>query len=156
MNRQQLQTALATATRSTFEELGLLLASEEPGQGAGQLAAGARVHFDGPWSGSVVLRVSDDVLDAAAANMLGHDAPPAEPLRRDALGELANVLCGNLLPMVAGPKAVFQLRSPRWLGADADDDHRARTRVAATLDVESGCAEVTICLPPELVDDTAA
>ena len=108
MTTPLLQAALTTATHSTFEELGLLLVAGDPAaSGAGEPAggppaAGARVDFAGPWAGCLVLRVSDDVLDAAAANMMGRDAPPAEPLRRDALGEMTNVLCGNLLPLVAG------------------------------------------------------
>jgi hypothetical protein len=37
------------------------------------------------------------------------------PLQRDALGEVANVVCGNLLPLVAGAEAVFRLSAPEWL-----------------------------------------
>jgi len=153
MTMPLLQAALTTATRSTFEELGLLLVAEDPAATGAPPAAGARVDFDGPWAGCVVLRVSDDVLDAAAANMMGRDAPPAEPLRRDALGEMANVLCGNLLPLVAGRRALFRLEAPRWLGAADEDVPPGRARVTITFDVEAGQASATLHLPAELAAD---
>lgn len=156
MKKPLLQAALTTATRSTFEELGLLLVAGDPaaagvGDASGEPpTAGARVDFGGPWAGSVVLRVSDDVLDTAAANMMGRDAPPAEPLRRDALGEMTNVLCGNLLPLVAGRRSVFRLQAPRWLGV-AGGEPPDGAPVTVALDVETGRASATLYLPAELL-----
>lgn len=160
MNRQQLHSALAQATTSTFEELALLLVvPPEAARAADAIDAtvaplpplGVRVDFAGPWSGSVVVRVSEAVLDAAAANMLGIAAAPDAPARRDALGEIANVVCGNLLPVIAGRAAVFGLQAPRWIGdapaACAPSDACVHCEVA----VEEGRALVALHLPASLV-----
>ena len=108
---------LLTAATSTFESLALLFADVPPSaaQGAAPLTAAVSVSFVGPSTGALVVAVSDDVAVALAANMLGldPDAVQADPaLRHDALGELANVVCGNVLPLVAGRGAVFHLAAP--------------------------------------------
>jgi CheY-specific phosphatase CheX len=55
------------------------------------------------------------MLPTVAANMLGDDDAPAPAQQLDALGEIANVICGNLLPHIAAPHAVFQLDAPQLL-----------------------------------------
>jgi hypothetical protein len=147
MNRQQLRSALASATASTFEGLALLYAAPDvdAGQRAAPLAAGVRLDFTGPFAGAVVVRTTADVLAAAAANMLGAGGPPPEPLRRDALGELANVICGNLLPAVAG-RAVFDLGAPRWTGVAPADAALGAPVAEVRLGLEGGRAEVALHL----------
>jgi hypothetical protein len=44
--------------------------------------------------------------------MLGAEPPVAPRLTRDALGEIANVVCGNLVPSLGGPEDVFHLDAP--------------------------------------------
>ena len=57
---------------------------------------------------------------ALAANMLGvSDAEADARTRRDALGEVANVVCGNVLPLVGGRHAVFHLGAPHAVALDA-------------------------------------
>lgn len=159
MNRLQLHTALTQATTSTFEELALLLAvpPDAPASADGgaepRPPCGVRVDFAGPWGGSVVVRVAESVLDAAAANMLGIAAAPDAPARRDALGELANVICGNVLPGIAGRTAVFALQAPRWLGAADAACAPADLRVATTLAVDDGRIVVELHVPAYLVAD---
>ena len=163
MNRLQLHTALATATTSTFEELALLLVVAPEARPDAPAAApadasrppcGVRVDFDGPWGGSVVLRVDEAVLDAAAANMLGIAAAPDAPARRDALGELANVVCGNVLPVIAGRAAVFALQAPRWIGAADAACAPADVRVAVVVTVDEGRVEAELHAPAPLVAAT--
>jgi hypothetical protein len=64
--------------------------------------------------------------------MLGVDEPPATAQQYDALGEIANVICGNLLPRIAGPQAVFQLSPPRLL-----DDLSVVPEMVLSLAVEA-------------------
>lgn len=162
MNRLQLHTALATATTSTFEELALLLVVAPEARPDAPAAApadaprppcGVRVDFDGPWSGSVVVRVDEAVLDASAANMLGIAAAPDAAARRDALGEIANVICGNVLPAIAGRAAVFALQAPRWVGMADAACAPADERVVATLAVDEGRVLVELQVPAPLVAD---
>lgn len=41
------------------------------------------------------------------------DRDPSERQLEDALGEVANVICGNLLPAIAGSTEIFRLDPPR-------------------------------------------
>ncbi len=61
--------------------------------------------------------ISTSLLPAIAGNTLGEQAAPEPELQRDALGELTNVLCGTLLPTLAGHAAVFRLDPPRAVSA---------------------------------------
>jgi CheY-specific phosphatase CheX len=138
-----MRSPLATASTATFEALGLVLPDAEPTaeQLAAPLARGVRVTFAGPLAGAVTVRVSDDVAATLAANMLGVDVVDGgDPLVRDALGEMANVICGNVLPELAGRAAVFHLGAPQSLAPDAEGTPAA----AVTLGVDAGRAEVAL------------
>lgn len=123
MNSLQLQTTLYSATASTFEALALLCPSAEISkeQRLAPLAGSVRVTFDGPLRGLLVLSVTDDVLGAAATNMLARDDAPVPSMQRDAVCELANVICGSLLPQIAGRRALFRLGVPEWTDTGSDD-----------------------------------
>ena len=140
---------LLTVATSTFESLALLCAEAPPtaAQAEAPLTHAARVAFTGPRAGTLDVAVSEDVAVALAANMLGlrPDAVRAdERLRRDAVGELANVVCGNVLPLVAGREAVFHL------GAPAPHDPAAAAlaegALVEVLGVDAGRAAVTLVI----------
>lgn len=140
---------LRSATISIFEELALLMPDGVEGTEAGgaPLAGGVRVAFDGPLCGTLTLFVTGDVLDLVATNMLGRAVPSGDALCRDALGELANVLCGAVLPSLAGRRAEFLLAPPAWLGAHpAPAPDGGVLEDAVTLPLETGRAEVTLHL----------
>jgi CheY-specific phosphatase CheX len=144
---------LLTAATSTFESLALLFA-ETPSGGAPAdvpLTHAARVTFAGPRAGALEVAVSDDVAVALAANMLGLDPDAVRAdaaLRRDAVGELANVVCGNVLPLVAGREAVFRLAAPAPCAPDAVPAPGAlvETLVVEALGAAAGRATVTLAL----------
>jgi CheY-specific phosphatase CheX len=70
--------------------------------------------FRGPCSGTVTLAVTREMAPALAANVLGLD--PDDDLTTqasyDALKELLNVTCGNVLTAIAGDEPVFDLTVP--------------------------------------------
>ena len=114
---------LLTAATSTFESLALLFADvpASAAQAEAPLTHAVVVAFEGPSTGALTVAVSDDVAVsedvavALAANMLGLDPETVRAehrWRHDAVGELANVVCGNVLPLVAGREAVFHLAAP--------------------------------------------
>ena len=107
-------TALLQAATSTFESLVLLFPEPQGTEGAEflPLAATVSVTYHGVQSGRVAVGVTAGVLPAVAENMLGAAAAPDAQLQRDALGELTNVVTGNLLPLVHGATAVFRLDAP--------------------------------------------
>jgi chemotaxis protein CheY-P-specific phosphatase CheC len=58
---------------------------------------GVSVRFYGPKSGRLEVRASAEIVPALTANMLGAEEAVDPQLQRDALGELGNVLCGNVV-----------------------------------------------------------
>lgn len=105
---------LSRATTATFEELALLFPETDlsPEQAAAPLDVAVSVEFRGPLTGRLVVRVSRSLLPAIAANMLGAEESKQLPLQRDALGEVGNVICGNVLPLIAGADKLFNLAAP--------------------------------------------
>jgi CheY-specific phosphatase CheX len=133
---------LKAAATATFESLALLLPTPEPSalEAAATPAHAVRLAFDGPFRGWLALRVTDDVARALAENMLG--AAEAEPaLVRDALGEVANVVCGNVLPALGGRGAVFHLQAPGPLAVDDASWHAAPL---TSLGVDGGRADLAL------------
>jgi chemotaxis protein CheX len=61
------------------------------------------VPITGAWTGSVLLRCHRDVTTGAAVRMFGMAADQLpDDLVRDALGELTNILAGNLKGLLSG------------------------------------------------------
>lgn len=145
---------LLTAATSTFESLALLFADTTPSavQAEAPLTFTVRVAFAGPCTGTLDVAVSDDVAIALAANMLGFSPATVgadRQMQRDAVGELANVVCGNVLPLVAGREAVFHLAAPAEGAPDARDPgvtlpHASARCLAVALGIEDGRAELTL------------
>jgi len=65
------------------------------------------VDFTGRFTGGMELALSASVLAELAANMLGAEEGTtlSADEQRDALRELANVVCGNLLPAIRRRRA---------------------------------------------------
>ncbi|MBI3658731.1 MAG: chemotaxis protein CheX [Acidobacteria bacterium] len=101
----------------TFEELGFFFASPELDDTQKQAITDTAVcvSFQGPLRGRLVVTVCAGLLPVLTANMLGQDVIPNMAQQYDALGELANVICGNLLPNIACPEALFNVHAPEVL-----------------------------------------
>jgi CheY-specific phosphatase CheX len=141
-----LQSRLRQAASSTFEDLGFVFPDDEleDHQATAPFAWSAVVSFRGPVCGSLEIRVSDGVAEQLATNMLGLTGPPEGSLKRDALGEMANVVCGNVVPALGRPDDVFDLGAP-----DVQEIVDASSRpVEGSIDlafgVEDGRAEVRL------------
>lgn len=132
-----MEQSLSRTTAATFEELALLFPESDltPEQAAKPLDVTVSVDYRGPFNGRLVLRASQCVMPAMAANMLGEEELGRTPLQRDALGELANVVCGNLLPIIGGAEAIFHLSAPR---VHAEGDTLARDEEAPSARTQFG------------------
>ncbi len=143
-----LETELYRATALTFEELGFMLPSAElrKEQERARFEAAVGIDFHGEFCGRLVLSVCGGILPSIVQNMLGEgDSKPDRSARADALGELANVICGNVLPGIAGSRATFSLDPPRLVPeAEAKRGGPEVTRVRVGL--ERGRAEVVLIL----------
>lgn len=125
----------------TCETLAFMFAMPPPEEGpepGEQEHAGVfrvRVYFEGPVDGSLVLSVPREMLPELAANMLGLDAEATtREQRTDAARELCNVVCGNLLPAVAGAEPVFSVSPPELCGDPAAPDSVACVSARTWLD----------------------
>jgi len=112
---KSLETDLYEAAVLTFEGLAFAVASavvsEEEAEA--QLEAAVQVSFGGSLAGRLVLGVGGGILRHLTENMLGDEHAVTDRLQGDALGELANVICGNVLEMIGGKETRFHLDSPR-------------------------------------------
>ncbi|GBC60040.1 hypothetical protein DENIS_0982 [Desulfonema ishimotonii] len=111
-------------------------------------AVAASVSFKGPFDGNLTMFISGAVLPELTGNMLGvDDASTTEAQQFDALRELINVICGNLLPRIAGKRSVFNVSSPRIIsrkpGSPESYDEESLISMAR-LTLEEG--ECDLCL----------
>lgn len=123
MNKSGLCEIIAKVGEETLADLAFIVtfdcSAEDDAQAAPKAYAAAAVFFQGPLTGAVNIFVSPDLLPALAANMLGlqDGTVPQSDQQYDALQELANVVCGNLLPAISVHNAPYRLSPPRLLSA---------------------------------------
>ena len=86
----------------------------------------AEVSFEGPSKGAVGLVVPWSLALELAASILGMDpAELGESAGEDAVRELTNIMCGEMLPLLFGTEPVFDLSVPhmrRVKGSEVDID----------------------------------
>ena len=106
---------------------------------------GASISFVGPFSGRLVMLASETILPDLVKNMLGLDAGEEVSLaqQHDALMELLSIVCGNVLPVVAGKKAMFNLDVPKILSPEEYDALMKKQNPVSqvTLELENGQAD---------------
>ena len=111
--------------------------------------ATVRVRFSGPLCGGMQLSLSRPVLAELAGNMLGADDGSALSAdeQYDALCELINVSCGNLLPLIGGKNAEFNIQTPFIpVGDTPGAGEFGPVDAASNLSVESGICLVALQL----------
>ncbi len=120
---ERLRQILSGIASETFEGLAFMFGFPEDDKSAvsNEDMIFARVDFEGPFSGRLVVAVSRQPVQELAANMLGledeeTDVSPED--QADAFKEAINVICGNLLPAIGGKDAVFDIHSPEILPKD--------------------------------------
>ena len=104
---------LTHVAQETFETLAFMYSVHEQDAPSGPPVT-AEVSFRGPVHGRLVLTVSDTMLPALGTNMLGGDdtQSASDEQQRDALKEVLNVICGNLLPILYNQYDVFDVQAP--------------------------------------------
>lgn len=160
---KKLETMLHQVTLETFESLAFML--PVPSEDVDEVPTGesiiASVEFAGPFKGAIRLDVGQGILAPLAENMLGldeeHELTAVEQF--DALKELLNVVCGNLLPRIAGPEAVFDVHAPQLLengcltGTFADTPPVVSTEIC--LDEGRALADLYLSDDAKLLDEYA-
>jgi CheY-specific phosphatase CheX len=80
----------------------------------------AAVCFNGATEGRMVMHPSEELLTAIAANMLGAEEPNEEE-KEGALCEIANIICGNIVPLFAANDNICYLEPPFILNKNTVD-----------------------------------
>ncbi len=103
------------------------------------------ITFEGATKGMMVIRPSYDLLDAIAANMLGVDEPSSEE-KEGALCEIANIICGNTVPLFANGERICYLNPPRLLTDLNASEVNSQTGKKESINVflDEGVAEISI------------
>ena len=112
LNKQEAE--LYRAAVLTFEDLCLTLPTEslDERQRAAVPVAAVSLAYKGSTCGRLIVIVSAELLSLLPSNMLALDGPVARRDQFDALREVANVICGNMLPGVTGSDEAFQISPP--------------------------------------------
>jgi CheY-specific phosphatase CheX len=144
----KVQAELMSSAVMTFEDMGFIFAMPEleDKHREASFEGAAEVDFNGPFSGRLSISLYGRMMGELTANMMGEDEPPAVQQQRDALGEIANVICGNVLPKVGGSREIFYIGAPRYieqvgsLNQKADDE----SSVSVSVPLDDGRADVTL------------
>ena len=153
---------LRQVAEEVFESLAflLLLSEEEASPLADAPRVVAKVEFTGAFDGALFIGVSRDMLEALSANMLGmeEDYGPPPDQQGDALKELLNVVCGNLLPKIAGAEAVFDVCAPEiFPDKRTPETFSGRSAAAkAGFDLDVGEADLALFVPDRVLADAGA
>lgn len=95
-----------------FERGGLLaVPPEETPSSSPPPSERARVDFKGPVNGALLVKTYGNLLPALARQMAdGKNA--GTDVQIDALKEISNIICGNILPYAVGPHCILRIGPP--------------------------------------------
>lgn len=138
---------LRDAAVNTFEQVVFVMPDTHPDdeQRSRKVAAIASIIFTGPASGILQVRACEGLLSRLTSSMVGIDS--ANPnLQLDALGEIANIICGQIFPSIDPMAAFEQLPPTVRLLPDAVEKSQAAPAAAVQLGVDSSRADVLLYL----------
>ena len=141
-----LNDTLRDAVVNTFEQLVFVLPDTEPDaeQRSRKVAAIASIIFTGPASGILQVRACEGLLPRITMAMLGDESNAT--LQLDALGEIANVICGQIFPSIDPVAAFEQLPPTVRMLADAVDKSQTSPAAVVQVGVESSRADILLYL----------
>jgi CheY-specific phosphatase CheX len=145
---ESLEAVLVGATQSALEKTAFLFA--EPGAPAADddaisAAVFATVAFSGSHHGAFSIAFPESLLPVLALNVLGEEEAPDSATQRDALGELANIICGNILPAL-NPDGKYSLGPPAVGGAPAVITRDAVRVASGDMQIDGAKVETALWL----------
>lgn len=145
--KQPIEDILREASIKTFEDACFMYLVPElkDEQKKLPLEAVAEVKFKGDSSGKLIVAASDDLFAAIAKNMLSTESPTALQ-KKDALGEVANIICGNVIPSLdRTSKKGYKIFSPKFFGKDEIKKEESGSPLAQiTLNLNQGRADIKL------------
>ncbi len=151
---EKIKEILYGVAEDIFEKLAFIFSFREEERGDMDYgdAVAAGVSFSGQFKGRLVMVVSADMLPELAGNMLGMDDvnDSTAEQQHDALKELINVVCGNLLPKIAGKEIVFNVDAPRIISDPAAIGRSESPAAVARLALEDGQCDILFFVDGEI------
>ena len=142
-----LSNSLRQAAVSTFEQVVFLLPDTPPDaqQRAREVRAVATIAFSGPAHGVLQVRACEGLLPRLTANMLGQEIE-SEIVQLDALGEIANIICGQIFPHL-DPISAFEQKPPEVAACEGVSESSLPAAVAQIeLGLDTSRADVLLYL----------
>lgn len=145
--KTKIENILKEATIRTLEDICFMYLEPELKDSQKNLAleAAAEVIFRGDFEGKLVIESRGGLFSAAAANMLSNDHPSFQQ-KNDALGEIANIICGNIVPSLGRRKGPgYKIESPTSLNKDELlKEEKGKPFAEVTLNFNQGRADIKL------------
>ena len=146
---ERLEQAIMEATLHVFETstyMNVLPRSESGSEPLTEPDIAAKMIFRGPMNGTLTMRVASELLGELVSNMLGElgDNESVEEKGQDALKEIANMICGNMLTLWAGEQPVFKLSPPNIVVQEPDKLSAEPVCTKVSFVLENTLAEITV------------
>ena len=144
--KKQIENVLKEATIITLEDLCFIYQVPElkDAQENLPLEAAAEVKYrSDDFTGKLLIETRGGLFSAIAINMLSNDNP-SEQQKKDALGEIANIICGNIVPSLGRGGREYKIESPISLKKDdlLKEKKQGKPLVEITLNFNQGRADV--------------
>jgi CheY-specific phosphatase CheX len=144
--KTRIENVLKEATIKTFEDTCFMYLVPElkETQKDMVLEAAAEVKYKGDYTGKLIIETRGGLFTAIATNMLSNEIPNSQQ-KKDALGEIANIICGNVVPSLGRKSGGgYKIESPRFLDKDAlsKDEGKEKPLAEIVLNFKEGRADI--------------
>ena len=153
--KTQIKKVLIESTIRTFEDLCFMYQEPElkDAQENLPLEAAAEVKYrSDDFTGKLLIETRGGLFSAIATNILSNDDPSSQQ-KKDALGEIGNIICGNVVPSLGGGGREYKIEPPRSLNKDdlLKEEWQEEPVAEITLNFNDGRADIKL-----FVDDYSA
>jgi CheY-specific phosphatase CheX len=152
--KSKIEKVLEEASVSTFEDTCFMYQVPELNdvQKNLTLEAAAEVKYRGDYTGSLLIETRGGLFSAIAANILSIDSPSCLQ-KKDALGEIANIICGNVVTSLGRSKLGYKIESPRSLKKDdlLKEKRQSKPLAEITMNFNEGRADIKFFVDDDFV-----
>lgn len=146
--KTQIEKFLIESTVKTLEDLCFMYQEPElkDAQENLPLEAAAEVKYrSDDFTGKLLIETRGGLFSAIAANILSIDNPSTKQ-KKDALGEIANIICGNVVPSLDEGGKEYRIAPPKSLNKDdlLKEEWREEPVAAITLNFNDGRADIKL------------
>ena len=146
--KTQIEKVLIESTVRTLEDLCFMYQEPElkDAQENLPLEAAAEVKYrSDDFTGKLLIETRGRLFSAIATNILSNDDPIAQQ-KKDALGEIANIICGNIVPSLGGGGREYKIESPIFLNKDEllKEEKLGKPLAEITLNFNDGRVDIKL------------